>query len=363
MFKLWECFIKLFWEIIYYIFCCKHGSGSGSGSGHCHHHIHYHPRHISNYPKDCINLLRKPSDYIVGKGFHRSGWPQVIKSLSKFDSPQGILLDDFVEQNFCYHSSPIIYTEPWVGIFHHPPFPPSFSNKNEWMSEYINSPAFLESKKHLKLAVTLTEYHKKELSKYLDCPVIALHHPIEGEYEKWSLPNWKHNHHRSLVQLGFYLRNTQLINQIPSIHAVEKMKLWTNSRSWVKEYDKKVILYWERSGGRIRYNDVKEATFLPPSVYDKLLCKNVIVMELFDASANNGVLDCIIRNTPIIINKHPAVVEYLGEAYPLYFKEPSEIPHLVKHIEEANNYLKNMDKNNLSMDCFCSKLMDAINEI
>lgn len=52
--------------------------------------------------------------------------------------------------------------------------------------------------------------------------------------------------------------------------------------------------------------------------YDKLLCENVIFIFLDDASAVNTVLECVVRNTPLIVNKHPAVVEILGNNYPLY---------------------------------------------
>jgi hypothetical protein len=42
-------------------------------------------------------------------------------------------------------------------------------------------------------------------------------------------------------------------------------------------------------------------------------------MDLYDATSNNAIVECIIRNTPIIVNKLPGVVDYLGENYPLYF--------------------------------------------
>ena len=35
--------------------------------------------------------------------------------------------------------------------------------------------------------------------------------------------------------------------------------------------------------------------------YDKLLSENIIFVELYDSSANNLVIECIARNTPILI--------------------------------------------------------------
>jgi hypothetical protein len=32
-------------------------------------------------------------------------------------------------------------------------------------------------------------------------------------------------------------------------------------------------------------------------------------------------LECIVRNNPIIVNKNKAIVELLGEKYPLYYED------------------------------------------
>ena len=58
--------------------------------------------------------------------------------------------------------------------------------------------------------------------------------------------------------------------------------------------------------------------------YDDLLTNNIVFVDLFDASANNTVLECIVRRTPIIINNIGAVSEYLGKDYPLYFENLEE---------------------------------------
>ena len=53
--------------------------------------------------------------------------------------------------------------------------------------------------------------------------------------------------------------------------------------------------------------------------YDLLLSENIVFVNLVDASAVNTIIECIVRNTPIIVNKIPAVVEMLGENYPMYY--------------------------------------------
>jgi hypothetical protein len=75
---------------------------------------------------------------------------------------------------------------------------------------------------------------------------------------------------------------------------------------------------------------------------------------LFDSSANNVVVECIARNAPIIVNRHPAVMEYLTHDYPLYFSDPSEIPELLAmdRVMAAHEFLTRLDKSWLDGDFF-----------
>ena len=58
--------------------------------------------------------------------------------------------------------------------------------------------------------------------------------------------------------------------------------------------------------------------------YDRLLSENIVFVELHDANANNAIIECIARATPLLINPLPAVVEYLGRDYPLYYSSLEE---------------------------------------
>jgi hypothetical protein len=53
--------------------------------------------------------------------------------------------------------------------------------------------------------------------------------------------------------------------------------------------------------------------------YDELLAENVVFLDLYDSSANCAIVECLARATPVVVNRLEAVVEYLGEDYPLYF--------------------------------------------
>ena len=90
--------------------------------------------------------------------------------------------------------------------------------------------------------------------------------------------------------------------------------------------------------------------------YDALLSENIIFLDLYDSSANNAVIECLARGTPLLVNPLPAVVEYLGEKYPLYFdslEEAAEKALDFDLLEKSHLYLLEHDiRKKLSQEYF-----------
>jgi len=103
--------------------------------------------------------------------------------------------------------------------------------------------------------------------------------------------------------------------------------------------------------------------------FDDLLTQNVIFINLVDASAVNTLIECIVRNTPIIINRHPAVIELLGNSYPLYFNTDNytqmniDILNLLSNkdrIYNAHIYLRKLNKNVFTINYFIKNFLDIL---
>lgn len=106
--------------------------------------------------------------------------------------------------------------------------------------------------------------------------------------------------------------------------------------------------------------------------FDVLLTNNIIFINLAEPSAVNTLIECIVRNTPIIINRHPAVVEMLGNDYPLYFDTEdttdyfninSQVVELFKDsdsIYRAYKYLKQMDKTKFQIKTFIRQFQEIL---
>ena len=94
---------------------------------------------------------------------------------------------------------------------------------------------------------------------------------------------------------------------------------------------------------------------------------SVIFVEYIDCSASNTILECIATCTPIVVNRHPAIEEYLGIDYPLYHdviynskKDRFELTS--SNLMRAHNYLYRLRVNNtnLHLDSFIKLLSNII---
>lgn len=98
--------------------------------------------------------------------------------------------------------------------------------------------------------------------------------------------------------------------------------------------------------------------------YDDILANSIVFLDLIDCSAVNTVIECIVRNTPLIINKHPAIEEVLGSSYPGYYSCLDDVERLCSQesIKEIYEYLCKLDKTNFKIETFISNMESIILE-
>ena len=110
-------------------------------------------------------------------------------------------------------------------------------------------------------------------------------------------------------------------------------------------------------------NSVVQIDHLQDDQYDDLLASSVVFIDLVDASAVNTLIECIVRNTPKMINPIEPVVEILGENYPLYFSSYYEASKLLENTDamlSAHEYLKSMDKTRFKAQTFVNSLEEIL---
>jgi len=260
---------------------------------------------------------------VVGAGIHRSGWPRVVASLRRKASVSNVLLDDFTDASFSYMPLAKPHTEPWVGIFHHPVEvnSPLASDAKHALRSIEQNQYWRESLPYLRGAIALCEYVANELRDWLNVPTMSLWHPTDTDVPQWR-PEALAS--RQLVQAGFCLRNTQLIYQIDSHWS--RMQLFGASK-WYRSRDEALRRLSVRP--LIKPDEVHIQERLDDQSYDDLLAESVMVTELYGAAANNLIVECMARGAPILVNRLPAVEEYLGRDYPLFYADVAEIQELL----------------------------------
>ena len=312
--------------------------------------------HSERTAEGIVNLMRKAS--VLGQGYHRSGWPFAVDALRRIHSGSAeLLFDDFVEQTWIYSGRQEPITQPWAGIFHHPPNPPQWTRQQDRIDALQDNPAFAESLQNLKLAVCLSNYLAEWIESNWNVPAAVVKHPTEVPADKWQPEAWQQS--KRLLQCGWYLRNTRLIFEVDTMqHRTRLMP----QREHNQRHDQSCRDAMKKRDEH-RAADVLDLPFVEPAGYDFLLSRSVVCMEVLDAAANNVTIECLARNTPLIVNRHPAVVEYLGPDYPLYFDDHRQIARMVDDealILAGYEYLTGRDKSFLDASAFVDGIAESV---
>jgi hypothetical protein len=286
----------------------------------------------------------------VGFNVHRSGWNYAVEALLPLHHEKGVMFDGFLEKNFFDwdKTGSVVYTQPWVGILHFPPRAPGYfgvQNSSDYL--FRTSVQFRKSLECCKGLYTLSQSHKKAVDDYgTGIPVQAMLHPTETPDLKFSIEAYELQETKTLVQVGWWLRRLSSIYRINVPKGFTKYRLVpdNDNRSTV-EY----ITHSEmRDTGLVLNEDIEKSVGtlqgLSNEEYDQLLSKSVCFVDLYESSANNTVIECIVRGTPLLVNRLPSVEEYLGTEYPLFFNDFDDAYRKLENHElilRAHDYLLN----------------------
>lgn len=298
-------------------------------------------------------------------GIHRSGWSWVVSSLQKYSRAEGIYLDTFIEKTFCWHdkgASPIPI--PWVGIIHNPYTMPAWFYPTQTNQAMFRSSAFKKSLPNCRGLFTLSEHHARHLRKIFSFPVNSLLHPTPESTSCWSMDRYVCNPEKKIVQIGWWLRNLNAINELPETEN-QKCLLIPNHDPIIDKIIKKERSFRTTSGkrGALIKNNVTRLAYMNNFAYDRLLEENLVFLNLYDSSANNTVIECIARGTPLIINRLKPIEEYLGQDYPLFYdnlEHAAELSQNHSALQKAHEHLIQPSiHKKISMDTFVRSLLQA----
>ena len=309
--------------------------------------------------KEVFFDLGKQINYNFGD--HRAGWVYVLHNISNniISHKNSIYLDSFIESTFFWEENADnnIHNYPWIGILHNPPNIPNwFEYDNQSFYSLCKKNNFIESLKYCKKIYVLSKYladwlkNNEVIIKY-NIKIDYFYHPTENPNIKFNFEKFINNKEKKILQIGWWLRKMSMIYMIPNNIGYKKYILGCNRFRcrYIIDKEKKFI---NTPLDYSRYN-VNILEFINNKKYDDLLSCNIVFIYLYDSSANNIVIECISRNTPILVNKISAIIEYLGEDYPFYYETIEEATHKLLNFElikKTHEYLKNNKRINNQID-------------
>lgn len=288
---------------------------------------------------------------------HRSGWAFALEALGPLHNPDGVLLDSFIERSFSWvegaelKQGRIPYKEPWVGIMHNPPGIPEWHDAKSSPQAIMDRAPFRESLPFCRGIFVLSEYLGRWLSQRVGVPVCALVHPTEIPDLRFSFKEFSEQRQPMVMHVGWWLRRLRSIFRLKAdrYHKV----LLAVGEKYLANMLQREIDGFELTAAE--FDSVSHIPFVDNDVYDRFLSKNIVFCDLIDSSANNVIIECIVRNTPLLINRLPAIEEYLGEDYPFYFSTLDEASAKLddwKTIRAAHEHLKRLPKEQYSQSVF-----------
>lgn len=262
----------------------------------------------------------------------------------------------FCDIFFNNSTSPI--TETWYGIIHNP-F--GWEMHTPWGAKttLFQTDSFLASLPHCKGLFVMANTQVRPLNNLLakhgfrHISVVALVHPINALNSTFDYDKYVSNPQKTIYSIGNWLRKQYSIFKLQCHSKFTKAIIpFTNrTRLELDYYTKRDSIVLSRS----ELNSVKNIDYVDSDTYHKIFEKNIVFLDVYLTTINNTFLECVISNTPIILNRHQEYVDLIGGDYPLFFDTIDDINSYIEtddNILRAHEYLKRIDKTKFSLSFF-----------
>jgi hypothetical protein len=299
---------------------------------------------------------------------HRSGWGYAMQSLDPLLTTGGVLLDSFVEDTFCWNlarckdAQIVPYQQPWTGFLHNPPGIPEWHETASSPQHILSLPEWQDSLPQCRGLFTFSASMRDWLMARLAVPIEALIHPTECPARGFDVERFFGLERPRIVQVGAWLRR---IHSIALLKVTRLRKSCLIPRQDGGEYLRTLVQKereHEPGAGVADWSTVEVLPYHDADAYDVLLSESVVFLDLYDTVVNNTVIECIVRGTPIVCNRLPALVELLGEEYPLFFSSLEEAAQKADDfdlIRAAAQHLQSIPKNQFTGTAFARSVADG----
>ncbi len=226
-------------------------------------------------------------------------WGQIMKFISS--DTTGIVFIPFVDYLF-----PEMILTPWIGVIHYG----LKSNDHRTSKKMLDNIGFMYSLRYCISLITMSPDLYEFWKEYAECWLIP--HPIEI-----PISNIFDYNPKILLSVGNFYRDLNLFKEFKT--CFEKIRL-----------DKNISTN----------TGIKTINYLKQEEYFKLLKISIVFCVTSDLVACVTLLECIELKIPIIIQKCPASIFYLGNDYPMYYENFKDLN--LELIFKTREYLYNV---------------------
>jgi len=262
---------------------------------------------------------------------HYFGWGYIINKLKSeiVLDENGIVLDTWVDR-FDRDQFNLLSNNPWIGIAHFPPSPARSQN----LDRLLESDMFRKTQQNCKLLLATSDHSTKYIQSKTKVPTQTLLHPKPDTGHYFDLdfylaqPILRHS--------GFFGRN---IEKFISFNSNIQKVIYCD-----RPHRAKIYLNSLKNNQSIIFHD----GYLQAEDYINIFTRSIGFSFYDDCSASTAILEHIMTHTPVLVNRIPPIVEYLGEDYPMYLDDLSENADKLLmdriFLQEVSDYLSTRSK-------------------
>jgi len=281
-----------------------------------------------------------------------------MDALGKYHDPNGVLFIDYLEEVI---REGRIIPEPWFGVTHNVlrhPF--DFIRKlygpvvDIDLERMVNQGAWQANMERCRGLFCLCRDNADYLRARVQVPVFSVIHPTGQPDCYFTFEKFAENPNKMIFLVGHWMRNFQAFYDLQTPWKKVMFCVPTTCNYWLLDAiipPNGTVERWERQSDQ---------------QYDMLLSRNLVFLNLFDCAACNTVVECIVRNTPVLVNRLPALEEYLGPGYPFFYSDLDEARGMsadLSLVKRTHEYLVALPKERFAPDYFARSVVDHIRSI
>lgn len=243
-----------------------------------------------------------------------SGWGNISKKLKEEFHDNRAPIDLYTAYEYQVRKK---VWRPFVALFHQ-----VVSGYERSLEKTLNSEVWEHNQKFFLGGFVFSKNQRIYLQeKALFKPIRLVLHPTQMKVKRWRLNSFLKD--PTFLHVGIHCRNVDFFVKAASHRRRKEKYILLAPRK--REYMSYLSRY--------RKTDIKVKPRMSNVEYNEALTSSVVFINLSAAAANNTVLECVARGTPLLVNNVGGVEDYLGKKYPLYYVN-------IKHAEQIMERIK-----------------------